>query len=564
MLPEAVLAAEPVPRLVITGADESIEDNLRAHLRLPTEKCSASVGRLQRSLPALRRSGTDALNALGYYHARLGTSFAKQDDCWQLLVDVSPGEPVRYRNVAMTISGDQPAQALFAPLLAKSAVQSGAVLHHGAYEALKDVLGSTAADNGYFDARFTETVIALDLPAHAADVTLGFEPGQRYRFGPLRITNPGILSESLIFGMLPLGQGEPYAADKLVKMRAALDKSQYFNQIRVAPLLRQSQDREVPIELTLGMRPRHAWTGGLGFTTDTGPRTRLRYENRYLNSSGHRLAADSSFSQIRAQLDGSYSIPLNHRLADQVIFTAGYVIENNATYDSKRLLTGISLPRENASGWQQNVTLDLQRDDYRFPSYEDVSVLVLPGFSVTKSRADDLINPTHGWKLQASLKGSSDTLLSDTTFLQFYSTAKLVRSIGPLRMLGRAELGSTWIDVTQELPASLQYFAGGDQSVRGFDFRALGPLDAAGEVSGGKHLAVASIEFDYRVLSKWRVAFFTDAGNAFDDKQNMDVRYSAGIGLRWQSPIGPLRFDIAHPFDAEENFRIHVTMGPDL
>ncbi|HHX82546.1 MAG TPA: BamA/TamA family outer membrane protein, partial [Pseudomonadaceae bacterium] len=343
-----------------------------------------------------------------------------------------------------------------------------------------------------------------------------------------------------------------------------LDRSQYFSRIRVAPLIREAQNATVPVDIELGLRPRHAWSSGLGFTTDTGPRARFSYENRFLNSRGHRLQAASSLSSIRAEVGGSYTVPLNHPLADSVIYSAQYIVEDDDVYKSKRLQAGISLPTENRWGWQQTISLDLQRDDYEFTNSDDVSILVLPGLSLSKSRADDFINPLHGWKLLASVKGASESLLSDNTFLQFYGSAKWIQGFGRFRLLARGELGATWIDQGRELPASLRYYAGGDQSVRGYDFRAIGPQDEEGNAQGGRQLAVSSFEVDYSIRDKWRLAVFTDAGSAFDNQGDLDPVYSAGIGLRWLSPIGPLRIDLAHPIDADESFRIHVTMGPDL
>lgn len=556
--------AQPAPELRIQGVEGALLENLQAYLALPEESCSAPLPRLRRSLPELEQAAVTALNGLGYYHATVALNFAVEADCWYLNANVSPGEPLRYRQVDLRIAGDEEVQRHFEPQVRAARLRPGAVLDHVTYEALKTALGAQATELGYFAAAFDESVIALDLPAHAADLTLHFNPGPRYRFGELRVANPGILSDELIRDMLPLEEGQLYTAAGLAELRGNLDRSQYFSRIRVTPLIREAQNNTVPVDIQLGLRPRHAWTSGLGFTTDTGPRARFSYENRFLNSRGHRLQASSSLSSIRAELGGSYTVPLNHPLADSAIFSAQYIVENDDVYKSKRLQTGISLPTENRWGWQQTLSLNLQRDDYEFTNSEDVSLLVLPGLSLSKSRADDFINPLDGWKLLASVQGASESLLSDNTFLQFYGSAKWIKGFGRFRLLTRGELGATWIDQNGELPASLRYYAGGDQSVRGYDFRAIGPQDEEGNAQGGRQLAVASFEVDYRIRDKWRLALFTDAGSAFDNRGDLDPVYSAGIGLRWLSPIGPLRIDLAHPINADESFRIHVTMGPDL
>lgn len=562
------VSAQEQPSLVVDGADEHLLANLQAHLALPEEPCDAPRARLRRSLPELQASAVTALNALGHYHARVAMRFVETEACWRLELSVDPGAATQLRDVAIAIEGeDASLRAPFEALVAESALVSGAVLDHAAYEQLKTALTARATDLGHFEARFVESVIALDLPAHAADIQLRFDPGPRYRFGAMRIENPGVLSDALLRDMLALREGEPYSTSGLAELREGFDASRYFARVRISPRIREASAGQVPVDIDLGLRPRHAWSSGIGFTTDTGPRARASYENRYLNSRGHRVQADTSISAIRAELGGSYSVPLNRRWADEVIHSARYIVEDDDVYRSSRLLAGIALPSETRSGWQRSLSLDLQRDDYKFAgsdTSEDVSLLVLPGISFSRSRADDFIDPSRGWKLLASLKGASDALLSDTTFLQFYGNAKWIHSLGKWRLLARGEVGATWIDQGADLPASLRYFAGGDQSVRGYEFRAIGPVDDEGNPAGGKQLAVASFEVDYRFRERWRLALFADAGSAFANRGDLDPQYSAGIGLRWLSPIGPLRFDLAHPIDGDESFRIHITMGPDL
>jgi translocation and assembly module TamA len=170
---------------------------------------------------------------------------------------------------------------------------------------------------------------------------------------------------------------------------------------------------------------------------------------------------------------------------------------------------------------------------------------------------------------------------SDTDFAQAWVSAKHINGFGPLfgvvpllglsraRLLLRAEAGLTEYADFDELPASIRFFAGGDSSVRGYDYQSLGPTDDNGDVSGGPQLLVGSAEVDYRVWRKWAVAAFIDAGNAFylDDTPSFgDINFArgVGVGLRWLSPLGPIRFDVAKALDVNQSVRFHLSMGPDL
>ena len=110
----------------------------------------------------------------------------------------------------------------------------------------------------------------------------------------------------------------------------------------------------------------------------------------------------------------------------------------------------------------------------------------------------------------------------------------------------------------------MRFFTGGAQSVRGYAYQSLGPVDANGEVTGGKYLVVGSIEFEHSFKNKWGVAAFYDVGNAINDISD-DLKKGTGIGVRWKSPVGPVRIDLASAISLEGNpWRIHITIGPDL
>ena len=163
------------------------------------------------------------------------------------------------------------------------------------------------------------------------------------------------------------------------------------------------------------------------------------------------------------------------------------------------------------------------------------------------------------------VRGANDALGSDTTFVQGTAEGKWIWSLGDnRRILTRAQLGLTQEENFDALPPSVRFFAGGDQSIRGYDYETLGPVDDQGQVIGGTGIAVASFEYERHVRGKWSVAFFVDSGNAFKDS-TFDAKTSAGVGVRWQSPLGPIRLDIGVPLnDPLHDTRLHVSIGPDL
>jgi translocation and assembly module TamA len=132
------------------------------------------------------------------------------------------------------------------------------------------------------------------------------------------------------------------------------------------------------------------------------------------------------------------------------------------------------------------------------------------------------------------------------------------------RLILRAAAGAMVVDNFDALPPELRFFAGGDRSVRGFDYQAIGETNSEGDVIGGKYLTVMSGEYEHYFLDNWGAAVFVDAGDAYSS--DLDANVGAGVGLRWRSPVGLVRLDVAVPLvtDLEDGVRLHIVIGPDL
>ncbi|MCU7862329.1 MAG: BamA/TamA family outer membrane protein [Candidatus Thiodiazotropha sp. (ex Lucinoma kastoroae)] len=151
--------------------------------------------------------------------------------------------------------------------------------------------------------------------------------------------------------------------------------------------------------------------------------------------------------------------------------------------------------------------------------------------------------------------------------MQLYANSKFIYGLGEgdWRLLSRLELGATWADDLKELPPSKRFFAGGDNTVRGFGYQDLGPRDEDDDVIGGRYLTVGSLELERHISGKWSGALFVDAGNAFDPDFDSETAYGVGFGVRWRSPVGPVRFDVANGSEGDERqWRLHIVVGPEL
>jgi translocation and assembly module TamA len=189
----------------------------------------------------------------------------------------------------------------------------------------------------------------------------------------------------------------------------------------------------------------------------------------------------------------------------------------------------------------------------------------MPGVSYSLLRSDNRLDPNRGYRLQFDLRGAVDGLLSDANVLHGNVMLKgLTTVFDNHRLLGRVQFGGTETNGFSAVPPSLRFFAGGDQSVRGYDYQSLSPENNRGDKIGGRYLFTASAEYQYSLTDKWRLATFIDQGNSFNSLEFPTLKTGVGFGVRWVSPVGPLRLDLAHALDDDGGVRLHFSMGPEL
>lgn len=546
---------------VITGAGEDLETNIRAHVSLPELGCDAGGYILARNLPGIRQDIVRAGRALGYYQLQHVTRFERVGPCWQLQSDIDPGVPVRLNNINIEVASDQ---QFFRSALTELPIAQGDQLNQANYEQVKTELSTVAVEQGFFDARYERSQLQLDLVENTANVDINFEPGPRYRLGNISIQELDALSPEFISRFLEIDEGDYYSSTALLELRDSLNGSMYFNNVSVTPLITQAQNQAIPVDVTLQMRPQRVYAVGLGATTDIGPRVRLDYEDRYRNRQGHSIRGNIGISPVQQNADIAYRIPMSQPATESLEISVGFLAEDTDTFRNTTSKIATTYSFINAWNWRQNYFVNIQHDESRITGEKLVTDLIIPGVSLNRTRADDALNPTRGWRLFGEMKGASDALLSSQSFTQFNLSGKLIRTLGPARFLWRFDTGTTVIDEVSELPVSLRYFSGGDQSIRGYKYESLGPVNEDGEVVGGKHRLSTSIEMDFFVADSWKVAVFADTGNSFEEFDDFELKTGVGLGVRWLSPVGPIRVDVASALDNDNKLRLHITMGPDL
>ena len=558
----AVLAQTPA--LDITGASSSLEDNIRAYVDISEESCQAGQWRLRAIARNLDDNITKAGRALGYYHMTVDKSFSREGDCWGLKLAVTPGERTRLGVVNVALDGEGQDDPELQAVVNGNGLNQGDVLNHGRYESFKSRLMRAASTRGYFDATFDTSEVLVSLEDKQARINMRLDTGPRYRLGDIEVTHD-ILGDPLIERYLADFQtGQYYQATDLEKLRREFRSSGYFKGVRVVPDMQNRTGERVPVVIDLTGGPRHSYSVGAGYATDTGPRLRLGYENRYLNSRGHTLDSHVNIAEAVTTYQVSYGIPMERPAYDKLKLYTGFDQEELNDWQSDRLATGVNYSTWHSSNWLSTYGLSVEREDYQFgeaPSRR--SEMVIPLWSASVTRGPESNYPMSGWSMLVRLKGTSENLGSSTDFAQAYGRVKYIQKLGAGRLLLRAEGGVTEVDDFAVLPVSLRFFAGGDASVRGYGYKTLGPTNAEDIVVGGSRLLTTSVEYDYRFYGNWALAVFLDEGNAFN-REDYERYRGVGAGIRWISPVGPVRVDVAHALDGDRGWRLHLSVGPDL
>lgn len=553
-------AAELEVRL--TPANKRLQENIEAHIGPLGERDAPALRRFSRHA---EREARKALQALGHYQARIRSQVRGEGDEARLLLRIETAEPVRLREVQVRIEGEASALSAFR-LPASAQLAPGAVLDHGAYEDAKRLITNQALRYGFFDGRFVENSLSVDPAEGVADIRLIYDSGARYRLGAVLFEGDTPFEDELLQRMVPFERDIPYDSDRIAELNQTLLSSNYFSDVRIDANPEQAEARRIPLRVALQARPPRTLGAGLGYSTDVGPRLRGSWTRHWRGEGGHRLGSDFEFSAPRQNLSTWYEIPLDPPLTDRLRFTGGYQQEDLLDTRSRRLTVGSQWQSLLASRWTRVVSLRWEQEDYQVGEDEGRSSLLLPGIGFSRTVSDSKIDPSHGWRVQWDLSGAQRALFSDADILHLNVQAKGLTTLsGGHRLLGRLQLGAVATNDFEAVPPSLRFFAGGDQSVRGYDYQTLSPRDSEGQRVGGRYLAVGSLEYQYPLAERWRLASFVDHGNAFDGLSDA-LKTGIGLGVRWISPVGPLRLDLAHALDQDEGagFRIHFSMGPEL
>ena len=552
--------------------DDKLRNNIRLHLNsLDVEKALLTDPYWQGEVSD---TVATALQPYGYYNSETNVVI---DDGDKVTVNVSLNAPLTINKVTREIIGAGREDKAFRERFNALKLKEGDVLNQTIYESFKSSMFNYALSNGYFDFYWQATRLDLVRGAKQANVLLIAQSGPQYQFGELKIVGED-KAKAIISRLKPFETGDAYSSAVLSDFNRRLNQSGYFNRVIARPVVSDAEGLRVPVEVSLQHRPTDAFNVSLGAATDTGPRVRLGWERPWVNDKGHSVSSDIFISEPEQSVTADYRIPMKNITRDYASIEAGYqfIEYANTSFESETLsLSAHRYWQKNDSPWQHDGSITYLRETYDQGELNtNTTSLVLPGYSLTYRNKDSELNISNGSYIQMLAQYGKEGFGSDIDFAKAVVEATLIRTFNDVHRISlRGEAGAIKTNSFDEVPTSLRFYAGGDQSVRGFDYREISPTadvidPETGELVtdsiGGKYLLTTSVEYAYRVADNWRVAAFVDAGTATNNTSTT-LTYSVGPGVHWLSPIGPVRLYVARGFAPDENtWQLHIMLGPEL
>ena len=423
---------------------------------------------------------------------------------------------------------------------------------------------ATVAEAGYVVDHSTQL-----LSAH-----LAIDPGPASTFGPLALRGLQAVSEAYIRRLAAWAVGAPYQQSRVAQMRQRLADTGLFTSIVVEHADAPDPDGRIPVTVVLEERLPRTVGAGLSFTS---ARERViakvSWEHRNLRGEGERLRAEALGSKLRQEAAVRLRRP-NFAVLDQALLAQTTLAhERSDAFDERAVGAELALERRLDEGWSAVIGAPVEASSQSASLGSGRFLLTGARLALTYDGRDDVLNPTRGTVVSfaatpwLSLTNQANHFL--TTEVAASAYASNLPGLGPGDVIAvRGRLAGNFFAETARIPPNKRLYAGGGGSIRGYEFRAVGPLDRDSNPVGGRSLTEVSTELRLRHTEQFGSVLFVDAGQVSDGtfKQfGSGLRMAAGLGLRYFTAIGPFRFDLAFPLrprkGIDSTYAFYLSLG---
>ena len=508
----------------------------------------------------------DLLATEGYFSPEINPSIDTIAGVSQAKFLINAGKPTLVSTVDLSFSGAILQQGT-ANLSARTAtienlkqnwlLQTGAVFKQTDWNQAKRRLLINLLVERYPNASIKASKAEVNPGLNTVAISIDVDSGQSFTFGELTVEGLKRYPASIIQDLNRIKPGTIYSQTRLQVLQTRLEESGYFQGVEVTASTVTALNDVVPVKVVVQENPSISMGLGAGYSTNTGARAQLTYNDLNLFNRGWRLTSSLKPEQRAQSLSALVRLPTDSD-GYRDSFNAGLdrrVIEGQITTSGQ---TGINRswgPRRNEQTIGAAYLIEHQELDNAPSATKSVATL---SYGITLRHTDNDRNPTLGYLFNAQFAVAPIEQLSSGRFLQSYAK---VQGYYPVtkstQIIAKAEIGM--VNGKNSAPAAFLFRAGGDQSVRGYAYQSLG-VNEGDAIVGGRYLATGSVEVIQWLTQQWGAALFVDVGNAANTLQDLKPVYGYGLGARWRSPIGAIGGDIAYG-EATGEYRLHFNLG---
>jgi outer membrane protein assembly complex protein YaeT len=412
-----------------------------------------------------------------------------------------------------------------------------------------------------------------------AEIVFKVKPGPRYLFGDSQVKGNKSLGRKFILDEATYTRGQPFSPSALEETQRALLNTGFFTSVTLLPQYKEAKDNQVPILVEVRERDPYSIHLGVGWGTEDHFRVRIQEVNRNVLGLDETITIEGKLSSIYTGLVGTLKKPYLFNRLSTLLLRGGIEQTDTEAYINNRLFSSPLLEYSVDNQWSWYLGYNCEQDHLRElktkvpdPGYELQYFFIssVPMGLIYDGR-NSILDFTKGTYFSLDVENALQVLGSEVSFIRALGD---LRHVWPLPweswyLAARAQVGMVYdLPGSSPVPIIRKFFPGGPNSVRGYPYQLLGPLDSSGKPLGGLSMAVGSLEARFPIYKALGGVIFADAGNAWEDLENTftSIRYTTGFGLRYNTPVGPIRLDIGYqlnppsgePFD---RYAVYLSVG---
>ena len=560
---------------VVGSPDEALADTLEKALYLYRFQEAGAP-----SIPLLRRRAEgdqdiikQVLRSSGDYQAEVRSDVAPNADGLSAVVTmtIEPGRAFELAEHGLAVAGDAGANEITGKDAAKFGSPVGDAAVAAAILAAEASVVRALQQQGYPYAARLKRDAEADLEKAEISVRTSFDAGTPFVFGDVVFKGIPDIDEAYLRTYQPWEDGDTVDVRKLAEYQRALVGTGLFNAGLVTLPEEPPAGEAAPVTAEMEQRPFRSVGAGVWYSTDGGPGIRGEFEHRNLFGANEtlRLRAESGLEERRAE--ARYLKPQFWQPGQDLVAGLSLRQIEDQAFDEKGGTVTLDLERQLTPSLRVGLGGLAEVTETKSSTGDGVAILFgIPAFAEYNTTNDPL-DPTLGIRTRATLTPFAGTF--DDKFVPFLrgdvtaSTYFDLTDEGRFLIAVRGRVGSVLAKDLSDVPAGRRIFSGGGGSVRGYQERFIGPLDVNRDPTGGLSVIEGGAEFRARIYGDFGAAVFLEAASVSEEVVptfSDGVQYAAGAGLRYYSPIGPIRVDVGVPLNGrrvDDAFQIYFSIG---